>query len=92
MFVKSICTNFHLLSFIHIFSLQIASLFTADCSCLVEFSTLSAGVTSLPLHSLGVVPPICNSRSSQESDICFSCDSTKAADTLSECYRSHSIL
>jgi hypothetical protein len=41
LFVKSICTDLDSLSFIHHFLVQIATLLTADCSFLVEISTVS---------------------------------------------------
>jgi hypothetical protein len=39
--VKSICTDLDSLSFIRHFIVQIATLLTADCSFLVEISTVS---------------------------------------------------
>jgi hypothetical protein len=39
--VKSVCTDLDLLSFIRHFLVQIAILLTADCSFLVEISTVS---------------------------------------------------
>jgi hypothetical protein len=41
LFVKSICTDLDLLSFIRRFIVQIATLLTADCSFLVEISVVS---------------------------------------------------
>jgi hypothetical protein len=41
LFVKSVCTDLDSLSFIRHFIVQIATLLTADCSFLVEISTVS---------------------------------------------------
>jgi hypothetical protein len=41
LFVKSICTDLDSLTFIRHFLVQIATLLTADCTFLVEISTVS---------------------------------------------------